>query len=147
MTLATTCGRRWRDLARKKVSALALSRHCLYPFPGMICPAHLAENLRRPLPTKDGGVLRTVADAANYMVALPDDRRLAHWQRAAQLLLDGADAAEISRQIELALFYDRKLDLKASKADIAVPAPEQSNERSTSTTLANFERSGIERSR
>jgi hypothetical protein len=49
--------------------------------------------------------------------------------RAAQLLLDGADSAEISRQIELALFYDRKLDLKASKADIAVPAPEQSNER------------------
>ena len=36
-------------------------------------------------------------------------------QRAAQLLLDGADASEISRQIELALFYDRKLDLKASK--------------------------------
>ena len=98
-------------------------------FPGMFRPAHLAENLRRPLPTKDGGVLRTVADAANYMVALPDDRRLAHWQRAAQLFLDGADAAEISRQIELALFYDRKLDLKASKADIAGPAPEQSDER------------------
>ena len=81
----------------------------------MFRPEHLAENLRRPLPTKDGGVLRTVADAANYMVALPGDRRLAHWQRAAQLLLDGADASEISRQIELALFYDRKLDLKASK--------------------------------
>ena len=36
---------------------------------------YLAQSLRRPLPTKDGGVLRTVADAANYIVALPEERR------------------------------------------------------------------------
>ena len=70
-------------------------------------PAYLSQELRRPLPTKDRGVLQTVADAADYMVALPEERRLAHWQCAAQLLLDGADAPDLSRQVELALFYDR----------------------------------------
>jgi hypothetical protein len=64
------------------------------------------------LSTKDGGTLRTVGDAANYIVALPEDRRRTHCDRAAQLLLDLADASEISRQLELALFYDRQLSLK-----------------------------------
>jgi hypothetical protein len=31
---------------------------------------YLSQNLRRPLPTKDDGILRTVADAAGYMMAL-----------------------------------------------------------------------------
>ena len=73
---------------------------------------YLAQRLRRPLSTKDGGTLRTVGDAANYIVALPEDRRRTHCDRAAQLLLDLADASEISRQLELALFYDRQLNLK-----------------------------------
>jgi hypothetical protein len=73
---------------------------------------YLAQSLRRPLPTKDGGTLRTVADAANYIVALPEDRRRTHWDRTVQLLLDMADPAEISRQLELALFYDRQLNLR-----------------------------------
>jgi hypothetical protein len=93
-----------------------LGTRVLPPFPylrEMLGPAYLSQKLRRPLPTKDGGILQTVADAADYMVALPKDRRRAHWQRAAQLLLDGADAPDLSRQVELALFYDRKLDFKA----------------------------------
>ena len=73
---------------------------------------YLAQSLRRPLPTKDGGTLHTVADAANYIVALPEDRRRTHWDRTVQLLLDMADPSEISRQLELALFYDRQLNLK-----------------------------------
>ena len=80
----------------------------------MLNRGYLAQTLRRPLPTKDGGTLRTVADAANYIVALPEDRRRTHWDRAAQLLLDLADASEISRQLELALFYDRQLNLNAA---------------------------------
>jgi hypothetical protein len=72
---------------------------------------YLPQSLRRPLPTKDG-TLRTVADAANYIVALPEDRRRTHWDRTVQLLLDMADSSEISRQLELALFYDRQLNLK-----------------------------------
>ena len=47
---------------------------------------YLSQSLRRPLPTKDDGILRTVADAAGYMMALSKDRQRAHWQRAARLL-------------------------------------------------------------
>jgi hypothetical protein len=39
------------------------------------------------------------------------------------LLLDEADAHDLSRQVELALFYDRQLDLRSS--------PLQSGESST----------------
>ena len=73
---------------------------------------YLSQSLRRPLPTKDDGILPTVADAANYMMALSKDRQRAHWQRAARLLLDEAHAHDLSRQVELALFYDRQLDLR-----------------------------------
>ena len=83
----------------------------------MLNHGYLAQRLRRPLSTKDGGTLRTVGDAANYIVALPEDRRRTHWDRAAQLLLDLADASEISRQLELALFYDRQLNLKMRHAE------------------------------
>ena len=78
----------------------------------MLNHGYLAQKLRRPLPTKDGGTLHTVGDAANYIEALPEVRRRTHCDRAAQLLLDLADASEISRQLELALFYDRQLNLK-----------------------------------
>jgi hypothetical protein len=78
---------------------------------------YLSQSLRRPLPTKDAGILRTVADAAGYMMALSKDRQRAHWQRAARLMLDEAHADNLSRQVELALFYDRQLDLGSSRVD------------------------------
>jgi len=78
----------------------------------MLNEGYLAQTLRRPLPTKDGGTLRTVADAAKYIVALPEDRRRAHWDRTSQLLLDLADAAEISRQSSSPCSYDRQLNFK-----------------------------------
>jgi hypothetical protein len=34
--------------------------------------AYLAKKLSRPLPTKDGGTLRTIREARDYMLALPD---------------------------------------------------------------------------
>ena len=37
--------------------------------------------------------------------------RRAQWQHAAELLLDGADVAAFSKAVELALFYDAKLDV------------------------------------
>jgi hypothetical protein len=37
----------------------------------------------------------------------------ASWRRAAELLLDQADVATVSKQVKLALFYDVQLDLKA----------------------------------
>ena len=73
---------------------------------------YLSQSLRRPLATKDDGILRTVADAAGYMMALSKDRQRAHWQR---LLLEEVHAHDLSRQVELALFYDRQLDLRSSR--------------------------------
>jgi hypothetical protein len=80
----------------------------------MLRPAYLSKKLTRPLPTKDGGTLRTVAEARTYMLGLSKARELrAQWQRAAELLLAEADVADFSKQIELALFYDAKLDVAA----------------------------------
>jgi hypothetical protein len=61
-----------------------------------------------------GGTLCAVLDARTYMLALSKDReRRAQWQRAAELLLAQAEVADFSKQIELALFYDAKLDVAA----------------------------------
>ena len=71
--------------------------------------AYLSRKLTRPVPTKDGGTLRTVLEARAYMLALSKDReRRAQWQRAAELLLARADVAAFSKQVELALFYGRQ---------------------------------------
>jgi hypothetical protein len=80
----------------------------------MLRPAYLSQKLDRPLPTKDGGTLRTVAEARAYMLGLSKSRELrSQWQRAAELLLGEADVAALSRALELALFYDAKLDVTA----------------------------------
>ena len=40
----------------------------------MLHPEYLAQKLTPyPLPTKDGGVLRTIGDAHAYMIALPEE--------------------------------------------------------------------------
>ena len=75
-------------------------------------PAYLSQKLTRPLPTKDGGTLRTVLDARTYMLALSKQRETRRqWQRAAELLLEQGDVAAFNKQVELALFYDAKLDV------------------------------------
>jgi hypothetical protein len=67
-----------------------------------------------PLPTKDGGVLRTIGDVRAYMLALPKTRWLrGHWQGARQLILAEAGAAAVSKQVHIALFKDGKLDVGA----------------------------------
>jgi hypothetical protein len=86
------------------------------PLPGRLCSGRVTgvplPKATRPLPTKDGGTLRTVLDARAYMLRLSKDReRSAWWQRAAQLLLAKADVGAVSRQLELALLYDGKLDV------------------------------------
>jgi hypothetical protein len=49
-----------------------------------------------------------------YALALSKDREhRTPWQRACELLLAEADVQAFSRQIELALFYDGKIDLAA----------------------------------
>ena len=70
--------------------------------------AYLSQKLVQPLPTKEGVILRTVGEAANYVLALPPERaeHRNRWRHAAKLLLDQADVADVSRQVHLALFYD-----------------------------------------
>jgi hypothetical protein len=77
-----------------------------------VSPAYLSQKLTRPLPTKDGGTLHTVAEARTYMLGLSKARELrSQWQRAAELLLGEADIGTFSTALELALFYDAKLDV------------------------------------
>ena len=81
---------------------------------GSMKPAGGSQKLTRPIPTKDGGTLRTILDARTYMLGLSKDRELSsRWQRAAELLLAEADVAAFSKAVELALFYDAKLDVAA----------------------------------
>ncbi len=74
--------------------------------------AYLFQRLDRPLPTKDGGSLRTIRDACDYMTGMGKKRELRQqWERAAKLILAQADVVTVSRALELALFYDAKLDV------------------------------------
>ena len=50
---------------------------------GNVFPDYLAEPLTPyPLPTKDGGLLRTIGDARAYMLALSEERERDHWKPA-----------------------------------------------------------------
>ena len=73
---------------------------------------HLTQKLiPHPLPTKDGGVLRTIGDAYAYILTLPKTRkRRPHWKRASLLLLEEVGAAALTRQVQVALLMDGKLD-------------------------------------
>jgi hypothetical protein len=76
-------------------------------------PVYLKRRLPRPLPTKDGGILYTVADVRSYTLRLPESRsNRRYWQRACHLLLDQADVAALGPQVELALFCDAQLDIE-----------------------------------
>ena len=78
----------------------------------LLRPEYLSQKLTRPLRIKDGGTLRTVAETRAYMLGLSKSRELrSQWQHAAALLLAQADVADFSKQVELALFYDAKLDV------------------------------------
>lgn len=84
---------------------------------------YLAKKLAKPLPIKGGSVLRTIGDAANYVLSLPDKHVELNnaWQRAATLILEQADTATVSRQLHLALFLEVELALKASPAREGIP--------------------------
>ena len=73
---------------------------------------YLSERLTPyPLPTRDAGVLRTIGDARAYMQALPKTRALrAHWQHVGRLLQEEVRAVALTRQVQVALFMDGKLD-------------------------------------
>jgi hypothetical protein len=76
----------------------------------LLRPEYLSQNLDRPLPTKDGGTLRTIHAACDQRERRP------HWQRACKLILAKADVMTVSRALELALFMDAKLDVSKGAA-------------------------------
>jgi hypothetical protein len=89
----------------------AAPRSCYYAAMSLR-PGYLSQSLDRPLPTKDRGTLRTIREACDYMTAMGKQRELRHhWQRAAKLILAKEDVLTVSRALELALFYDAKLDV------------------------------------
>ena len=78
----------------------------------LLRPAYLSQKLDQPLPTKDGGTLRTIGQAVDYMTGMGKKRELrSQWQRVAKLILAKADVQAVSRALGLALFYDAKLDV------------------------------------
>jgi hypothetical protein len=80
---------------------------------GVMLPSeYLSERLTpHPLPTKDGGVLRTVGDARGYILTLPKTRKSRpHWKRASLLLQEEVGAAALTQQVQAALVMDGKLD-------------------------------------
>ena len=86
-------------------------------------PRYLAQKLAEPLPTTDGGVLRTIEDACRYMLALCKQRELgAAWQQAAKLILNRTDVEAMTHQLSHALFMDAKLDLGHKRARTKTPA-------------------------
>jgi hypothetical protein len=78
----------------------------------LLRPEYLSQNLDRPLPTKDGGTLRTIGEACDYMTSMGKKRELQpRWQRVCKLILAKEDVLTVSRALELALFMDAKLDV------------------------------------
>ena len=80
----------------------------------MFSPAYLSRKLTSPLPTKDGGTLRTIGEACEYMAAIGKERELRlHWQRVRELMLQEADVAAVTWRVQLAVLKDAKLDVTA----------------------------------
>ena len=86
-------------------------------YPTMLPPAYLSKKLIPPLPTKDGGMLRTIREACEYMAAIGKERELRrHWQHVRKLILEEADVVAVSWQLRLAVLKDAKLDVAADQA-------------------------------
>jgi len=80
-------------------------------------PAYLRAKLTPPLPTKDGGTLRTIRESWEYMAAISEVRaQRPHWHQVRKLILEEADVAAVSWQLRLALLKDAKFDLAATFA-------------------------------
>ena len=80
----------------------------------MLSSAYLSRKLTSPIPTKDGGTLRTIGEACEYMAAIGKERELRlHWQRVRELMLEEADVAAVSHRARIAVLKDAKVDLTA----------------------------------
>ena len=80
----------------------------------MLRPEYLSRKLTSPLPTKDGGTLRTIGEACEYMAVIGKEReRRLHWQRVREVMLQEADEAAVTWRVQLAVLKDAKLDVTA----------------------------------
>jgi hypothetical protein len=80
----------------------------------MLRPDYLSRKLTSSIPTKDGGTLRTIGEACEYMAAIGKEReQRRHWQQVRELMLQEADVAAVSRQFRLAVLKDAKVDVTA----------------------------------
>jgi hypothetical protein len=80
----------------------------------MLSSAYLSRKLTSPIPTKDGGTLRTIEETCEYMAAIGKERELrSHWQRVRELMLQEADVAAVSQRARLAVLKDAKVDVTA----------------------------------
>jgi len=78
----------------------------------MLPPAYLSKKLTSPIPTKDGGTLRTILEACEYMAAIGNERELRpHWLQIRELMLQEPDVAAVSWKLRLAILKDAKLDV------------------------------------
>jgi hypothetical protein len=79
----------------------------------MLRPEYLKLELVPPISTKDGGTLRTIREAYDYMAAIGKERELRrHWQQVRKLILDEeADVVAVSWQLRLAVLKTAKLDV------------------------------------
>ena len=78
----------------------------------MLRSAYLSKKLTSPIPTKDGGTLRTILEACEYMAAIGKERELRpHWQQVRELMLQEPDVTAVSWQVRLAVLKDAKLDV------------------------------------
>jgi len=85
----------------------------------MLRPAYLSKKLTPPIPTKDGGTLRTILEACKYMAAIGKERELRpHWQQVRELMLQEAEVAAVSWRVRLAVLKDAKLDVSALSAPL-----------------------------
>jgi hypothetical protein len=80
----------------------------------MLSPAYLSKKLTHPIPTKDGGTLRTVREACEYMAAIGKEReQRRHWQQVCELIDQEADVDAVSWKLRIAVLKDAKLDVAA----------------------------------
>jgi hypothetical protein len=66
----------------------------------LLRPEYLSQKLDRPLSTKDGGTLRTIREACDYMTGMGKKRELrTHWQRVCKLILVKEDVLTVSGRL------------------------------------------------
>lgn len=83
-----------------------------------------SRKLTRELRTIDGQVLRTLKDAADFATDITDPQYSTRptWQAAAARLMEAAEGGDVEKattQVETALFWDMRLDLKQKKSPTA----------------------------